>query len=263
MNTNTWDYSKSDLIKGLKNIGLKNGDLVFIHISYGLLGRVKDGNTNEDICKIILDSFQTVLGDSGTLLVPTYTYSFCENKIFDVNNTPSIIGPFPEFFRIQKNVIRSQDPIFSVAGLGPKADKLLTNLSHTCFGKDSIYDRLIKHGGKICLLGLGLQWSTFRHHIEESIGIPTRFVKQFSGKILWNGKIREETWDYYVRHLNNNCYPDGHRLEEKIKKNDLYKISKIGRGEISCIDSKVYFKFGYKELQKDPWFTSKGPPINQ
>ena len=116
------------------------------------------------------------------MLVPTYTYSFCENQEYDINSSPSTIGPFTEFFRKQKEVVRSNDPMFSVAGIGSKTNELFEKLPHTSFGKNSIYERLRKNNGKICMVGLQLQWATFRHHIEEMVGIPSRFIKKFSGK---------------------------------------------------------------------------------
>ena len=181
-----WDYSKEGFKKALKDAGIKKGDIVFTHIAYAFLGKPKHCKNNEQICQLILDSFLDVLGKEGTLLVPTYTYSFCKNHNFDINNSPSIIGPFTEYFRKQKNVIRSKDPIFSVAGIGSKSEELLSDLPHTCFGKNSIYDRLRKNGGKICMVGLQLQWATFRHHIEEMANIPSRFIKKFNGEIIQN-----------------------------------------------------------------------------
>ena len=261
MNTKNLDYSKSDLIRGLNDAGIESGDTVFTQVGFGFLGVPKDCLTTEDTCKMILDSFLTVLGKDGTLLVPTYTYSFCENQVFDVQNTPSTIGSFTEYFRVQKNVIRSQDPIFSVAGLGPKAVELLTKLPHTCFGKDSVYQRLEQIHGKICMIGLELHYNTFRKHIEEMVGIPARFIKKFSGKIKNDKTTSKETWSYYVRHLVDNCYPDGRRLEKKVRSYELCKIAKVGRGEILVVDSHDYFNCGFKALQKDPWITSRGPPL--
>ena len=91
---------------------------------------------------MILDFFLQVLCSEGTVLVPTYTYSFCENQIFDVKNTPSTIGPVTEFFRKQKNILRSKDLIFSVAVIGPKKENFLVKLPYTCSGQDGVYIRL-------------------------------------------------------------------------------------------------------------------------
>lgn len=162
-----WDYDKSDIVKGLKKIHIKSNDTILVYVSFGFLGRLKNCYTNEDTCKSILEALFKVIGKNGTLLVPAYTYSFCKQETFDLYETPSTVGPFTEFFRKCDNVIRSDDPIFSVCGLGPNVKKLFADLPHTCFGKRSIYDRLVNTGGKICMIGLSLHWATFRHYIEE------------------------------------------------------------------------------------------------
>ena len=257
--SNGWDYTKDEFKKALENAGIGKGDIVFTHVGYAFLGKPKDCVNNEQVCQMILDAFLEIIGDNGTLLVPTYTYSFCENQDFDVNNSPSTIGPFTEFFRKQKNALRSIEPIFSVSGIGPKTDELFTNLPSTSFGKDSIYDRLIKNNGKICMIGIPLKYATFRHHIEEVANIPSRFIKKFSGNIIQNNKKYFQEWEYYVRHLNNdNCKPDGSKLENLIREQKLCNVIKVGRGEILTIDSKKYFDFGFNHLKKDPWLTSSG-----
>jgi aminoglycoside 3-N-acetyltransferase len=253
-----WDYSQEDLVSGLKSVGIKQGDTVLTYVSFGLLGRLKGGKNSESSSQILLNSFKTVLGENGTLLVPTYTYSFCNNEKYQVEQTPSSIGPFTEFFRQQENVKRSRNPIFSVAGLGPKTTLLLTNLPQTCFGKDCVYDRLTKIGGKICMIGLGLQWATFRHYIEQTIKIPARYSKKFSGNIVENNQVKHEVWDYFVRKLDDHCYPDGRRLEKKARELGYCKTSIVGRGEISQIDCKKFLDLGIDMLKQDPWFTVKG-----
>jgi aminoglycoside 3-N-acetyltransferase len=111
-------------------------------------------------------------------------------------------------------VVRSRDPIHSVAGLGPEARSLLTDLPPTCFGRGSVYDRLRAAGGRICLLGLPLEEAVFRHHVEEVVGVPFRYLKLFTGEIRDGGVIRQEGWLYYVRIMAPNGFPDGQRLEE-------------------------------------------------
>ena len=258
------DYSKSDLVSALEEIGLKDGDLAFIHNSMFHLGRLENCNSSKEVSRIVFDSFFEVLGPTGTLLVPTYTYSFCNGKSFDVKNTPSSIGTFTEFFRNQKGTIRSADPIFSVSGIGPKSKTILSDLPKSCFGEDSVYDRITKLNGKLCVIGLGLSWATYRHYAEQKMNIPARFLKYFSGKILEDGNERTETWEYFVRHLSENCYPDVEVIENNLKKanvSNLCKKAKVGRGEILSINCADYLELMENELKKDPWFSVKGPPI--
>jgi len=258
-----FDYSKNDLVNALKQSGLTKGDLVLIYTSMFQLGKLENANSSDDVSKIVLDSFLEAIGPTGTLLVPTYTYSFCKNQDFDVKNTPTTLGTFPEFFRKLNYVLRSSDPIFSVSGIGPKAKKILNNLPKSCFGKDSIYDRITRENGKLCVIGLGLSWATYRHFVEQKMKIPARFAKYFTGKIIQNGNERIETWEYFVRHLSDNCYPDPTVIEEHFRMANVDKICKkarVGRGEILSISCNNYMKFLEKEMQKDPWFSVRGPP---
>ena len=232
------DYSKSDLVSALKEIGLKDGDLAFIHNSMFHLGRLENCDSSKEVSRIVFDSFFEVLGPTGTLLVPTYTYSLCNGKSFDVKNTPSSIGTFTEFFRNQKGAVRSADPIFSVSGIGPKSKTILSNLPKSCFGEDSVYDRITKLNGKLCVIGLGLSWATYRHYAEQKMNIPARFLKYFSGKILEDGNERTETWEYFVRHLSENCYPDVEVIEKNLKKanvSNLCKKAKIKKEELTRV----------------------------
>lgn len=261
MNEKVWHYTSLDLCNGLKKF-LEKDDIVFVHTSFGTLGSPQRHNTSEEICKMILNCLMDAVGEKGTILVPTYTYSFCKNEIFDVEKTPSTVGAFTEYFRKYENVLRSSDPIFSVAGLGPKAKELLTNLPHTCFGVDSIHDRLIKNCAKICMIGLNLEWSTFRHHAEEMVGVPFRYKKIFSGTIKEGEQIRSEDWTYYVRMLIDNALPDGQKIEKIARELHLCQVADIGKGQILVIGCKEYFDLIVTELRKDPWLTAKGPPLH-
>ena len=146
------DYSQSDLVDGLKAIGIGPGDVVYVVVNLEALGKVKGCADTEGHFRAVLKALQDVVGTGGTILVPTYTFSFCRGEVFDVQNTPSIKGPwspstdFLEYFRKLPGAIRSADPIHSVAGIGPRAAEILSNVPPTCFGKDSVPDRLRRIG---------------------------------------------------------------------------------------------------------------------
>ena len=129
------EYSQLDIIKALKKSGITRGDTVFFTTSLGMLGipKTKKIKSINDICFLVFVAIKKILGPKGTILVPAYSYSFgnfSKKKlpIFDPLKTPSKIGPFPNFFRKQKGVIRSIDPMISIAGLGPKAKKILKDI---------------------------------------------------------------------------------------------------------------------------------------
>src|SRR5277367_29706 len=136
------DYSQSDLVDGLRAIGIGPGDVVYAVVNLEALGKMKGCSGGEEQFQCVLGALQEVVGASGTVLVPTYTFSFCRGEIFDVQSSPSIKGPwspsteFLEYFRLLPGVIRSADPIHSVAGAGPRAAEILSDVPPSCFGED-------------------------------------------------------------------------------------------------------------------------------
>lgn len=260
------DYRYDEFVAALKDVGIDRGDTVFVHVCHETLGRPAECRTPEDEQRFLLRVLQDAVGPHGTILIPTYTFSFTKQEVYDVQNTPSPGGPwstsggFLEYFRRQPGVIRSRDPIHAVAGLGPKAEELLTGLPNTCFGKGSVHERLMDAGGKICTIGVGLYEASFRHHVEELVGVPFRFNKLFTGQIRDNGVSRKQGWLYFVRILADNGFPAGEKLEEKARKAGLCRVARVGRGEITAIPCKEYFDFAAREIKKDPWLTAKGPP---
>ena len=106
--------------------------------------------------KFLLDTLVDVLkecvGKNGTIIMPTFTYSFCKGEVFDVDNSKSTVGILTEHFRSLPAVKRTQQPIFSCAVYGKKQEYYL-NVSKDSFGKGSIFEKLHKDNGKILFLG--------------------------------------------------------------------------------------------------------------
>lgn len=80
--------------------------------------------------------------------------------------------------------VRSRDPIFSVAGIGPDVNKLFKELPVECFGPSCIYDQLKKANAYICNIGVGFQYATFVHYVEEKVGAPYRFKNFLKAQLL-------------------------------------------------------------------------------
>jgi aminopeptidase-like protein/aminoglycoside N3'-acetyltransferase len=257
-------YTWLELTDALRSVGLEAGDVAFVHVDLDALGRA-EVRTAEERAEGFLASLRKVVGQDGTLLFPTYTFSFCQQEPFDIQHTPTAGGDwsptaeFLEHFRSLPDACRSRDPIHSVAGQGPRAAELLRDVAPTCFGIDSVHERLLKANGKICMVGLPLEEASFRHHVEEVAGIPTRFRKLFTGTIVDRGISRRQGWLYNVRILADPCYPDGRRLEELARRRGILRSARVGIGEILAIDARTFFDLTMQELRGNAWFTSRGP----
>jgi aminopeptidase-like protein/aminoglycoside N3'-acetyltransferase len=259
------DYTPEELVAGLRDVGLQPGDVVFLHVCADNLGSLQGSDSPESRCEALLAALIDVVGQHGTLLVPTYTFSFCKREQFDLQATPTEGGPwstlveFLEYFRRLPGTVRSADPIHSVAGRGPRAKELLADVAPTCFGRDSVFDRLHRINGKICMLGVGLYEASFQHHVEEMCGVPFRYKKLFTGHISDRGVERKTGWVYNVRLLSDNSTPDECRLEQKARLNGVCRAARVGRGELLAVEALPYYDLIAAELARDPWFTARGP----
>lgn len=268
MNWSPARYSRGDLLKALDSVGVRKNDAVYFHFCIQTLGRPEGCDSADETNRFLLDTLQEAVGDEGTIIVPTYTFSFCRRELFDVGATPVAEGPwstyseFPEFFRRLPGAIRSMDPIHSVAALGPRADELLRSLPNTCFGSDSVHARLLKIGGKICLLGVGLQEATFQHHVEEMVGVPFRYRKLFTGTIRTPNTERKAGWVMNVHLLAQNGEPDGTALDRLARETGASHVAPVGDGEVVGIGTEQLYALLSETLRKDPWFTAVGPPAD-
>jgi aminopeptidase-like protein/aminoglycoside N3'-acetyltransferase len=260
-------YSRRDLAAALRGAGLAAGDTVFLHLDLDRLGDLEGADPAER-SRIVHETVREVLGADGTLLVPTYTFSFCRYEPFDVQRTPTTGGPwsptaaFLEYFRGLPGTVRSTDPIHSVAGQGPRATELLGNVAATCFGPGSVFDRLVRTGAKVCMLGLPLEEATVRHHSEELAQVPFRYKKLFTGRIADGGVTRKRGWIYNVRIMADNGYPDGRRLERLARQEGVCRAAALGGGEVLAVDAAAYHALALRALERDPWFTARGPAVD-
>jgi aminopeptidase-like protein/aminoglycoside N3'-acetyltransferase len=257
-------YRREDLVHGLREIGAEPGDTIFLHVDLAALGEPR-GVGEGGAPGLLLAAVREVVGPGGTILVPTYTFSFCRGEPFDPQRTATVGGPwspsadFLEFFRAQPGTIRSSDPIHSVTGQGPSAAALLRDLPPTCFGEGSVFHRLREGRGKICMVGLGLEEATLRHHSEEVARAPFRYRKLFTGLIREGETDRKSGWIYNVRILADNGFPDGHRLEARARARGLCRASAVGRGELLVIGARELHELTLASLAEDPWVTARGP----
>ena len=72
-------FSAADLNNKLENLNIKKGDTVMIHGDAIVLNFIK-GETLLDKIKLLRDVLLKKIGKNGTLLIPTFNYSFLKKK---------------------------------------------------------------------------------------------------------------------------------------------------------------------------------------
>ncbi|MGA2730221.1 MAG: DUF4910 domain-containing protein [Terracidiphilus sp.] len=231
-------FRKTDLVQGLAASGLRAGDVVFVQISLPRIGQSDGENSIAETCRETLEALLEVIGPGGTLFVPAFTLSYERREEFDPVNSPALAGDwgesaeFAEVARRHSGAVRSEDPLYSVVGIGPMAKQVLNNLPNTSFGRDSVFERLLKLNARLCLIGVDLGHSVLFDLLEESAAVPWRYKKLFTGRALRSGASKRQGWVASVtneaiaeesRAIRNRCASEA---------GDLFGRAPIGTGEI-------------------------------
>jgi aminoglycoside 3-N-acetyltransferase len=149
----------------LKAFGLKRGDLVMMHAAMSKIGWVEGGPG------AVLDALLEILGHEGTLMVPTFSYSYDKREMaeaFDKCGTPSCNnGILADTLWRRPEAYRSDHPAYSVAAIGAQAKEITANhpIEHPV-GEGSPLHRLAQKGGHGLLLGVGQDRNTLVHTAE-------------------------------------------------------------------------------------------------
>jgi aminoglycoside 3-N-acetyltransferase len=192
-----------DIERALRRLGVRRRDTLWVHAGLQTALRM-EGSTPARKVATVLQGLERTVAD-GTLIVPTFTYSFTRGEDYDVATSPSTVGVLGEHFRRLPGVRRTADPMFSVAIRGslPRAwERRMFGVGDTdCFGAQSIFACLREVDAQLAFLGVGFGYCTFLHHVEQRMGVPYRYFKDFSGTVRGDDATTRTTARYYVRDI--------------------------------------------------------------
>ena len=160
------------------SIGVTAGELVMAHTSVngirlteGQAARRAASETFLETAKWLVDDLLELVGETGTLVMPTYPFYQAENDYswpdddappvrYDPATTPCDVGLANELFWRRKGVRRSLHPYNPVAACGPLAEELLhDNLNDSKplpHGIHSAYYRFCQRNGLVVGIGVRL-----------------------------------------------------------------------------------------------------------
>lgn len=251
------DYTREELFKVLADIGIERGDNLFIHSNIGFYGRMEGITSADQLCDSFIESFKEVVTEDGTIVFPTFSYSYCHSELYDPQGSKSECGMLAEYACQKGGFIRSFDPNFSVACWGNNAERYALNPTHESFGEGSFWQRILEDGGKIVCMNFDCG-STFVHYVERCCSVSYRYNKAFNGKTLMpDGTIHKDYAVHYVCEGGDDA-PFFGRLDRKCREIGLCKIRNLGKGTILAMDIKKYYEFICKMLKIHPRFLTVG-----
>lgn len=180
-------YTKDDIKKQIKDMGIEPTDTVLIHTSMKAVGEVAGG------ADTLIDAFCEYLED-GMFIVPTHTWGNVnkDNPVFDVRKTKTCIGIVPDRAAFRKDGIRSLHPTHSIWVHGKNAKEFIQGeeKANTPAPVGFAWSRLAKINAKIVLIGVGNNKNTFIHSVDELFDLKDRLSKEsYEATITdWDGK---------------------------------------------------------------------------
>lgn len=238
--------TKEDLKNSFKEIGIKEGDTLFVHSGLSKIGFVENGPDT------VIEALIETVGPEGTIAMPTSqivgsSKEFLEkNPLFDPKESPSKMGKITEVFRKRQGVLRSSHPTHSVAAYGKHAKEIVKEHynAKTTFGINTPYFRILELNGKLLFLGVDRWCMTHAHVVEDimpNFPINVRSEEPITTSIIDDeGNKKEVTVKVHdsevakIRAVYN--------LNEYFKENNIFKITKIGNGEIEVCNAKEVIK---------------------
>jgi aminoglycoside 3-N-acetyltransferase len=252
-------YTRGDIVRALRTVGLKRGDTLFSHSNIGFFGQLIGAKTSAEYGASFLSAFLEVIGEEGNLCIPTFTYSFCKNQPFDPLTTPSDMGILTEYIRTRPNALRSEDANFSVAVIGKDAMTLTQDAPEHSFGKNSFWNKLLSYGGKICNMNFDAG-STFLHFAEKDLGVPYRYDKAFYGKSFLSGEWHDKRYIHFVRYLDKPEWDTSmERFDMLAREAGIVSEGALGRGAILLTSTEDVYGFIKKNIKTNKYyFTVQG-----
>ncbi|KAJ5815600.1 aminoglycoside acetyltransferase [Penicillium riverlandense] len=177
--------TRQSLVNDLRNLGIKEGEIILLHSSLSSLGWVSGGAVT--VIHALLDT----LSDTGTLIVPSHSgdnsdpgkwqkpavpeewHATIRDTMpgYDARTTRTWrMGAIAETVRTWPGAVRSAHPQTSFAAVGCKAAELVADHAVDCLlGNESPLARLEAANARILLLGVGFELCTAFHLAEYRV----------------------------------------------------------------------------------------------
>ena len=251
---------QEQIAKALQTLGVGAGHIVFVHSSLSSIGYVEGG------ADAVVDAFLDVLGSTGTLVVPTFTFSHGGkiNLVFDPIRDASEMGRITEVTRTRPGARRSHHLLHSVAALGPHAEEITAVHGASAWAADGPFWKLYELDAHILMLGVPYLRCTFFHVIEQLVQVRYRQWRKVDARVQEpDGRKRPLpalTYSPRPRFVGNDFNKLGAILEER----GLAQVDAVGNAVARRFRARDALEVGLAEYRKDPLLLVKtGDSITQ
>lgn len=252
---NGQEISYENFLTSLKQIGACDCKTLFIHSDIQF-GQINVGIKRREFTATLLNLFDD-LGVEN-IIMPVFTYSFNNEKDFDVRESRSLMGALSESFRKQDGVYRTIDPMCSFAIKGKIAEEFKKfKPENNSLGVGSCYNFLDKQSDvKYLFFGADLaDCFTYVHYVERIINVPYRFDKTFSGNITdYAGNTYKTNWTISSQCGGVTLYEKNNHFKKQLIEEGKLCWTAFGDKELSCISQEAARKSIQENIEKDKFY---------
>lgn len=233
-------YGIEEVYSVLKNIGVQDCEALFIHSDI-MFGSIVEGFNRKEYLDALYEVFEAL--KIKYLIVPTFTYSFCNHEDYNVKKSRTSMGAFNEYLRKKDGRYRTLDPLLSLSVPLELKDRFL-KLSEHSLGINSGLDIVHQMDGvKFLFLGARLgNCFTYVHYVEKMLDIPYRFDMPFTGKVI--DELGSEM--QVTQYMHTACYgvkpAEFYYFEDYLEESGFLKKQRLGDKSVACISEKDAYR---------------------
>lgn len=250
-------YTLNDLRDSLLRVGAADCEALFVHSDI-MFGNPAKGFRRNELLELLYQALEEL--NVPNVIIPTFTYSFCNHEDFDVVKSKTSMGSFNEYVRKKEGRYRTHDPLLSISVPNSIKDRFEIISEHS-LGIGSGLD-ILHHMENVKFLFLGADMAncfTYVHYVEKILDVPYRFDMPFSGKIIdENGNVHEQTQFIHTQCAGVQLPERYSYFEDDLLERGLLKKCRFGDKYISCIsETDAYREITQRIHNNKSYFLSK------
>ncbi len=239
---------QEQITEALQTLGVQTGHIVFVHSSLSSIGYVEGG------ADAVVDAFLDVLGSTGTLVVPTFTFSHGGklNPVFDPIRDASEMGRISEVARTRPGARRSHHLLHSVAALGAHAESITAVHGPSAWAADGPFWKLYELDGHILMLGVPYLRCTFFHVIEQLVQVRYRRWREVEARVQEPDGRKRPLPMFGYSPKPGFVGNDFNKLGAILEKRKLAQVGRVGNAVARRFRARNALEVGLAEYRKDP-----------
>ena len=252
---------KGQIRDALAAVGVERGRVVYLQTDLTTIGMVAGTRSRDEFCQAYLDCLFDLLGPEGTLVVPTYTTQVARFDMdFIWEETPTVLGTFPEYVRQRPDSLRSLHPVVSFTAMGAQRQAICGDNGVSGFGWDSPAHRFWEADGLAVTIGLPRGYAVgIPHHIEALSTVPYMYNKLLKWEPIVAGKPIGRRFVLNVRWLHLEYTYSFRRWVDALQAEGVLRSVALGGHHVHSAPYRRSFAIATEALRADPNYLFERP----